>query len=107
MKREKKRLHPGRPPSRPSHPLYRLFEERGIDKYSFAQAMGITRTYLDKILSGVKRPSAPLALRMAGFLGLSLEEVLFPGARGRKEGSTLQGDAEHSPQIPAQSGARA
>ena len=85
MKKEKKRPHPGRPASKPNHPLYQLFEERGIDKWAFAQAMDITRNHLDGILAGRKRPSAPLALQMSKLLGVSLEDILFPKVKEAKE----------------------
>lgn len=75
----------GRPAKNPDHPLYRLFEERGIDKKAFAEALGIHRLYLDMILSGTRRPGSKLALQMSKLLGVPLEDILFPKVKETKE----------------------
>lgn len=75
----------GRPAKAPEHPLYRLFEERGIDKKAFSQAVGINRLYLDQILRGDHRPGSTLALKMSKLLGIPLEDILFPKVREAKE----------------------
>lgn len=75
----------GRPPKAPDHPLYRLFEERHIDKNAFAEALGIHRTALDGILRGDRSPGKKLALKMSKLLGVSLEDILFPKVKEQKE----------------------
>lgn len=79
----------GRPAKRPDHPLYRFFEERGIDKEAFAQAVGITRFHLDKVLRGDRSPGRKLALKMSKLLGIPLEDILFPKVREQKEEAEL------------------
>lgn len=75
----------GRIAKSPHHPLYRLFAERGIDKEAFAEAIGISRPYLDMILRGDRHPGRKLALKMSKLLGVTLEDILFPKVREQKE----------------------
>lgn len=67
----------GRPPVAPDFLLYRLFEEKGIDKKSFAEACGITRQHLDRVLRGEQAPGKKLAVTLSTTLRLPLEKVLF------------------------------
>lgn len=75
----------GRPPKAPDHPLYRLFEERHIDKNAFAEAVGISWQHLNGILCGDRYPGRKLALKMSKLLGVPLEDILFPKVREQKE----------------------
>lgn len=86
--------HVGRPPKNPDHPLCRVFIERGIDRAAFAKAVGISRSHLDMILRGEKRPGSKLALRMSKLLGVPLEEILFPKVREAKEEPKRQDKVE-------------
>ena len=78
MAEKKLRDRVGRPAKNPDHPLYRLFEERKVDKNAFAEALGIYRQHLDAILRGDYSPGKKLALKMSKLLGIPLEEILFP-----------------------------
>lgn len=84
----------GRPAKRPDHPLYRLFEERGIDKNAFAEALGVRRTSLDAILRGDYGPGKKLALKMSKLLGVPLEDILFPKVKEQKEEPKRQDKVE-------------
>ena len=77
----------GRPAKNPDHPLYRLFEERHIDKNAFMEALGISRPTLDGILRGDRHPGRKLALKMSKLLGVPLEDILFPKVREGKGGT--------------------
>src|SRR5689334_14576325 len=55
---------PGRPP-KVETALARWLElnaARGVDRAAFAKAVGLERTYLDKLCRGVRRPSLEAAL---------------------------------------------
>ena len=75
----------GRPAKAPDHPLYRLFEERHIDKNAFAEALGISWQHLNNILRGDRHPGRKLALKMSKLLGVSLEDILFPRVKEARE----------------------
>lgn len=79
--------HAGRPPKNPNYPLCKIFLERGIDRATFAQAVGVSRSHLDMILRGEKRPGSTLALKMSKLLGVPLEDILFPKVKEQKEES--------------------
>lgn len=75
----------GRPARNPDHPLYRLFEERHIDKIAFAEALEISWQHLNNILRGDRHPGRKLALKMSKLLGVPLEDILFPKVKEPKE----------------------
>lgn len=53
------------------------FEHDNISQQALANAVGVTRLTIHSIENGKFNPSTLLALRIARFFGLPLEEVFF------------------------------
>ena len=56
--------------------LLQFRKERGFTGTSFAEAIGIDRTYLSKIEAGKRDPSPPIAKRMAEVLKINIGAIL-------------------------------
>lgn len=49
---------------------------RGLDQIDLAEAVGISQSTMSKIENGDVRPALHIAVALAGFLGLSLDELV-------------------------------
>ena len=87
----------GAPPEPPAVVLHEEGGERRGRRHALAPEInitetaakiGITKSHLSKILSGLNRPSLPVAINMSHVLGCTVEDVLKlyrPKPRGGKQ----------------------
>jgi transcriptional regulator with XRE-family HTH domain len=62
--------------------LAAYLDENGITQAEFAARMGIGQAAVSRILNGSRRPSLPLALRIAAEANIPIESLMPPaGAR--------------------------
>jgi putative transcriptional regulator len=58
-----------------------LRAERGWTQADLADRVGVSRQTINVIESGKYDPSLPLAFKLAGVFGTTIEEVFFPSSR--------------------------
>ena len=63
-------------PMLPHHPIRVWRFERDMKMEAFARDVGISVGFLSQVETRMSRPSADLALRIAAYTGLTLDEIL-------------------------------
>ena len=53
------------------------FEQDGLSQQALANAVGVTRLTIHSIETGKFNPSALLALKIAAYFGVSVEDIFF------------------------------
>ena len=53
------------------------FDHDGLSQQELANAVGVTRLTIHSIETGKFNPSALLALKIAGFFGVKVEDIFF------------------------------
>ncbi|ACU54835.1 transcriptional regulator of molybdate metabolism, XRE family [Acidimicrobium ferrooxidans DSM 10331] len=71
----------------------RLRRVRGLSQQQVADALGISRQAVAGIESGAFEPSLPVAMALARFFGVSVEELFDTSGAGREEAIELVGPA--------------
>ena len=65
----------------------KLRKERGVNQEEFAKAIRVSRQTVSSIETGKYNPSLDLAFTIAGFFGMTIEEIFIhkEGANDEKE----------------------
>ncbi|WP_374713759.1 helix-turn-helix transcriptional regulator [Symbiobacterium terraclitae] len=55
--------------------LRKAIEERGLTQAQVAEALGLSSSRLSQYVTGKRRPALPVAVRLAAYLGTSVEQL--------------------------------
>lgn len=58
--------------------LRKVLEERGLTQAQVADALGLSSSRMSQYVTGKRRPALPVALRIAAYLGTTVEELFCP-----------------------------
>lgn len=55
--------------------LRKAIEERGLTQAQVAEALGLSSSRLSQYVTGKRRPALPVAVRIASYLGTTVEQL--------------------------------
>ena len=56
--------------------LMRILSEKGVTQRELAAAVGVTEMFMSYVVNGYKFPSLAITVRMAEYLGVTLDELV-------------------------------